>query len=208
MKRILMFMGLAFGAPGLALATPAQLQRFLSDTQAYEAHFMQRTVDEAGAVTAISSGQMSLRRGQAAEPGSGQFRWQYQDPWEQLIIGDGQNLWQYDADLEQAIKRPMQESLAGTPAELLVGGLVLEDWNISEEKSWLVLKPRDTDLPFQSIALRFDDDLLVGMKLLDQFDQTTHVVFDQINNQPQFAADTFSFLPPTGTEIIGEDLDF
>ncbi len=194
--------------PSLVSAAPAVLERFLADTQAYQADFLQRTVDESGEVTAISSGQMSLKRGQNNQPGSGQFRWQYQEPWEQIIVGDGETLWQYDADLEQATKRPMQESLAGTPAELLVGGLLLDDWLISEDDVWLTLKPKDNDLPFQSIALRFEGELLAGMKLVDQFDQTTHVVFDRINTEAEFAAETFVFVPPEGTEIIGGEDDF
>lgn len=193
--------------PSSATAAPAVLERFLADTQTYHADFLQRTVDESGEVTAISSGQMSLKRGQNNQPGSGQFRWQYQEPWEQIIVGDGETLWQYDADLEQATKRPMQESLAGTPAELLVGGLLLDDWLISEDDVWLTLKPKDNDLPFQSIALRFEGELLAGMKLVDQFDQTTHVVFDRINTQAEFTAETFVFVPPEGTEIIGGEDD-
>ncbi|MDD9893981.1 MAG: outer membrane lipoprotein chaperone LolA [Gammaproteobacteria bacterium] len=190
--------------PSVAFAAPEVLERFLNDTQAYQADFVQRTVDEAGEVTAVSSGSMALKRGE----GMGQFRWQYQEPWEQLIIGDGQDLWQYDADLEQATKRPMQESLAGTPAELLVGGMLLQDWNISQDEVWLTMKPKDNDLPFQSIALRFEGENLAGMKLLDQFDQTTHVVFDHIDTQPAFAANTFVFNAPEGTEIIGAEDDF
>lgn len=192
---------LALLLPSLATAAPSVLERFLNDTQAYQAHFVQRTVDEHGEVNAISSGQMALKRGQ----GLGQFRWQYQEPWEQLIIGDGVDLWQYDADLEQATKRPMQGSLAGTPAELLVGGMELDDWHIQQGEVWLSMTPKDNDLPFQSIALRFEADTLAGMKLVDQFDQTTHVVFDQIDTQPQFAENSFVFQPPAGTEIIAEE---
>lgn len=187
--------------PSAAFAAPDVLERFLNETTAYQADFEQRTVDENGEVTAISSGNMALQRG--AESGSGLFRWEYQEPWSQLIIGDGKNLWQYDADLEQATVRPMQESLAGTPAELLVGGMVLQDWNITVGDVWLSMTPKDNDLPFQSIALRFENDTLAGMKLLDQFDQTTHVVFDDVNTRPIFKDTTFVFVPPADTEIIG-----
>lgn len=186
--------------PAAVIASPEALESFLNDTQSYQADFLQRTVDEAGEVTAVSSGSMALQRGQA-----GKFRWEYQEPWSQLIIGDGETLWQYDADLEQVTRRPMQESLAGTPAELLVGGMDLQDWNLSQDDVWLSMTPKDNDLPFQSIALRFEDEQLAGMKLLDQFDQTTHVVFDRVNTAPDFSADTFVFVAPEGTEIIGAE---
>lgn len=187
--------------PSAVFAAPEVLERFLSDTQAFEAKFLQRTVDDEGEVTSVSSGSMALQRDSAA--GIGKFRWQYKEPWEQLIIADGEKLWQYDVDLEQVTVRPMQESLAGTPAELLVGGMLLQDWIISEGDVWITLKPKDNDLPFQSIALRFEGDDLAGMKLLDQFDQTTHLVFDAINQQAEFAEDTFVFVPTADMEVIG-----
>lgn len=187
--------------PSAAFAAPEVLENFLNSRQAYEAKFLQRTVDDSGEVTSISSGTMALQRDVSA--GIGKFRWQYQEPWEQLIIADGTKLWQYDVDLEQVTVRPMRESLAGTPAELLVGGMLLQDWDISEDDVWITLKPKDNDLPFQSIALRFEDEDLAGMKLLDQFDQTTHLVFDAVNQQPEFAVDAFVFEPTADMEVIG-----
>lgn len=187
--------------PTMATASTAALQNFLTNVTAYEAGFQQRTLDEHGEVQSVSAGTMAVQRG---DDEVGRFRWQYSEPWEQLIIGDGNKLWQYDADLEQVTVRPMQESLEGTPAELLSGKLSLNDWLLSETDEWVVLKPKDNDLPFQSIALRFEGEALGGMKLIDQFDQTTHVVFDQINTTPQFAADTFHFTPPQGAEIVGD----
>jgi len=184
-------------------AAPSALQRFLSNVTAYEAHFQQRTVDELGEVQSVSAGTMAIQR-EANQ--LGRFRWQYQEPWEQLIVGDGETLWQYDADLEQVTVRPMQESLEGTPAELLSGKLNLADWEVSQQAEWTLLQPKDNDMPFQSIGLRFEGDALGGMKLVDQFDQTTHVVFDQINTAPQFAEHYFRFTPPVGTEVIGAEV--
>lgn len=203
MLRILFALGMLL--PLSSLASTAALQNFLSNVTAYEADFQQRTLDEDGAVQSVSAGKMAVQRG--AEQ-AGRFRWEYQEPWEQLIIADGKQLWQYDADLEQVTVRPMQESLEGTPAELLSGKLDLADWLLSEVAEWVMLTPKDNDLPFQSIALRFEGDALAGMKLVDQFDQTTHVVFDQINTEAEFGPDTFVFTPPLGTEIVGEQNQF
>ena len=203
MLRILFALGMLL--PLSATASTAALKNFLSQVTSYEANFQQRTLDEQGDVQSVSSGKMAVQRG-GEQPG--RFRWEYQEPWEQLIIADGERLWQYDADLEQVTVRPMQESLEGTPAELLSGKLDLADWLLSEVDEWVMLAPKDNDLPFQSIALRFEGDALAGMKLVDQFDQTTNVVFDQINTEAEFGADTFVFTPPLGTEIVGEQDQF
>ena len=51
----------------------------------------------------------------------GKFRWTYDKPYEQLIVGDGKRVWIYDKDLNQVIVRKLDDALGATPAALLAG---------------------------------------------------------------------------------------
>ena len=45
----------------------------------------------------------------------GKFRWTYDKPFEQLIVGDGEKLWIYDRDLNQVIVRKLDRALGVEP---------------------------------------------------------------------------------------------
>ena len=46
----------------------------------------------------VSSGTFAFAR-------PGKFRWSYDKPYEQLLVGDGDKLWIYDPDLNQVVGR-------------------------------------------------------------------------------------------------------
>ncbi len=69
--------------------------------------------------TRESTGTFSFQR-------PGKFRWVYETPYEQLIVGDGEKLWVYDRDLNQVIVRKLDRRLGSTPAALLAGDSALE----------------------------------------------------------------------------------
>ncbi|WP_280954990.1 outer-membrane lipoprotein carrier protein LolA [Paludibacterium denitrificans] len=50
---------------------------------------------------------------------SGKFRWEYNKPYEQLIVGDGKTLWIYDKELAQVTKKSLNAALGSSPAALL-----------------------------------------------------------------------------------------
>ena len=90
------------------------------------APFCDGTQDRAGHVHADGRRQDAAarrrrRRGTFAFARPGKFRWTYDKPFEQLIVGDGARVWIYDKDLNQVIVRKLDAALGATPAALLAG---------------------------------------------------------------------------------------
>ena len=92
------------------LALPAQagpiekLRAFIEQTRSAKASFSQTVTDSGGQVAQKASGTVQFER-------PGRFRWTYDKPYEQLIVGDGQKLWIYDQDLNQVTERKLDKAL-------------------------------------------------------------------------------------------------
>lgn len=200
---------LVSAASALVLATePAStpLDRFFAGLHTLSAQFEQTIVDTQGEVTQSASGRLSIQR-------PGKFRWDYDTPYKQLVLGDGENLWTYDADLEQATVKPQNDALAGTPALLLSAReQPSELFDIAplparDGEHWFELKPKPGeglgDTQFNQLRLGFAGDTLVAMELVDGFDQTTQIRFSGLERNGPLAAGLFSFTPPDGVDVIG-----
>ena len=130
--------------------------------------------------------------------------------YEQLILSDGTHLWLYDADLEQVTVKELDVSLASTPAMLLSGDAKMTDgFKLTEagqfgEVFWMTLVPRNQETDFRKISLGFVDGQLQLMELEDSLDQVTRIILRDVERNPTLADDTFQFVPPPGSDVIGE----
>ncbi len=97
----------------------AQLKAFHATTKSGKVTFRQSSPPRASRARANRPGTFSFQR-------PGKFRWAYETPFEQLIVGDGEKLWVYDRDLNQVIVRKLDRALGSTPAALLAGDSALE----------------------------------------------------------------------------------
>lgn len=89
-----------------------RLNKFMKKAKTVEATFTQEVVSEQGKITQTAIGKFYLKR-------PGKFRWEYQSPNPQLIVGDGKKLWVYDKELEQVTVKPMKQALGSSPASIL-----------------------------------------------------------------------------------------
>src|SRR5262245_35165479 len=196
---------LAFIAPvreSAADTDSATLQRYLDGLASFEAVFHQQIADPRGKVTERASGRLYLQK-------PGRFRWEYQEPTEQLIVSDGRNLWLYDKDLEQATVKSVDESLADTPALLLAGkagvadSFKVADTGVRDGVRWLELTPKRNDTDFVRLTLGFAGESLKVMELEDKLAQHTRIEFDTVKRNPRLSAKLFAFQPPAGADVIG-----
>jgi outer membrane lipoprotein carrier protein len=200
-RALLMAVAGAWSMNGVAADTPAQaLRRFVDGVHTLQASFVQTQTDEKGHVTQKNSGKMWLLR-------PGRFRWSYEKP-KQLILSDGTKIWLYDPDLKQVTVRPSEETLHGTPAELLAQRSTLTDaFNLSDEGTQqdmhaIKLTPKSGDSDFTSIELWLNGDVPTRMVFHDQIGGTTDVEFkDVVANRP-LDATLFKFVPPPGVEVV------
>ncbi|MCW8956289.1 MAG: outer membrane lipoprotein chaperone LolA [Gammaproteobacteria bacterium] len=179
------------------------LQAFLQKTTTMQASFRQELHDNHGFLLQESAGQFSLQR-------PGKFIWDYVLPYEQKIISNGNKIWIYDSELEQVSVKKYDQVLTGAPILLLDKQKPLsEDFSVFElgkqgELFWVSLKPKTAENDFQQIKIAMAGKQLDTMKLIDNFDQTTTLVFTDLKTNLKLANDLFEFVPPSGTDIVGD----
>lgn len=182
-----------------------QLDSFTRGLQGLEGQFTQQVFDEGGRARESSSGRVALSAPRL-------FRWEYRQPYPQLIVADGKTVWVHDPDLEQVTRRPQGGAEQDSPLAALIDPARLDRDYIVEEAgeddglAWLQLKPRDggEDAAFQSARLGLDGGALVRMDIVDALGQRTRIEFSGWKRNPSFAADTFRFTPPPGVDVVGE----
>lgn len=202
MTRILLILFCLFSGAASAAGTDA-LKAFLTQTQTVKARFAQMVLDKNGKQLQQAQGVMQFSR-------PGKFRWDYQKPYEQVIVGDGSKLWIYDKDLNQVTVRKLDRALGSSPAALLAGSNDLErDYTLSnlgmdKGLDWLEALPKNRDTVFERVRMGFGKSGLEAMELRDQFGQITVITFADIERNPRMAADVFRFTPPPGADVISE----
>jgi outer membrane lipoprotein carrier protein len=179
------------------------LKDFVNRAHTLKAHFVQSVYNSKMDQTQESSGEMMFSR-------PGKFRWIYQKPYAQLIVGDGKKLWTYDEDLNQVTVRKLDNALGSSPAALLAGdneiekSFNLKDGGTKENLEWLDASPKGKESNFQEIRMGFSGKLLSVMVLKDYFGQVTIIHFTKMEVNPKIPAGTFEFSPPKGADVIGD----
>lgn len=190
--------------PALAQASGLeQLRRFLDSSTGARAAFSQVVVSKSGKAGQKASGSMQFQR-------PGKFRWNYEKPYEQLIVGDGNKLWTYDKELNQVVVKPMGQALGASPAALLAGdntlekNFVLSEGGEAEGLAWIDAKPKSNEAGFEHVRMGFKDGVPLVMEVRDNFGQTTRLQFSNFERNPAQSADLFRFTPPKGADVVGE----
>ena len=194
---------LVFNAGAAHAGGVERLKAFIAGAKTAEADFTQTVADKSGRVSQQASGKMAFSR-------PGKFRWDYNAPYEQVIVGDGVKLWLYDVDLEQVTVKSLGDVIAGTPAALLAGDDSIEKYfslkNAGEAGGleWLEATPITRDTTFERIRMGFKGDVLVQMELYDFFGQRTTLKLSRFVRNPSIPASRFQFTPPKGADVIDE----
>lgn len=185
------------------IATQVKLEQILNDTKSLSAKFQQKLMDKYGYLMQQSAGSLSMQR-------PGKFRWDYVLPYPQNIISNGKKIWMYDSELEQVNVRPYSQVLASSPVNLLDKNQKL---NIEffvrampekEGQEWLKLIPKNKESDFKEMYVGMKNNHIKTMRFVDNFEQQTEIKFEQIVANPKFDFNYFEFVPPQGTDVIGD----
>ncbi|HQW82701.1 MAG: outer membrane lipoprotein chaperone LolA [Rhodanobacteraceae bacterium] len=201
--RLLIPLLLLFANSVFAADARARLEAFANRLDVLSGEFTQTTSDANGSVQEASQGTLAL-----AAPR--QFRWQYEDPFPQLIVADGNNVWIYDEDLEQVTVRNQSTEESQSPLTLLVDlsqldrDYVVHNLKDRDSLSWLAMVARAEEQSFKRIEIGFDANGPKRMLLEDLLGNRTEWIFSNWQRNPTLAADTFKFTPPEGVDVIGE----
>ena len=189
------------GADAMA-AGIEQLRAFVDGARTGTATFRQVVTGQSGRVPQTSSGTFAFAR-------PGKFRWSYDKPYAQLLVGDGDKLWIYDRDLNQVIVKKLDRALGATPASLLAGSnefernFVLINGGSADGVDFVEAKPKSVDAGFDRIRIGFKDNLPRTMELHDTFGQVTQLSFESFERNPSIDPALFRFSPPPGADVIG-----
>ncbi len=209
MKKVMKWcavLGISLVAMGAQAETPAEsLKSLLQGYERFSARFEQVTRSEQNNRSEVSKGEMKIAR-------PGQFRWETESPFPQLIVSDGSYLWIYDPDLEQATRKPVDASQSNAAALILNGNVaeLAEKYDIEmpikeENEALYELLPKQTQSSFQRIRLFFTNGVMSELMLQDLLGQQTVILLkDAVINEPMDEA-LFQFTPPEGTDVILSD---
>jgi outer membrane lipoprotein carrier protein len=194
----------AFGAAAQGpQAGQQRVETFLQGLDGLQAQFKQVLTDRNGQTVDEASGTLAISR-------PDRFRWDYRQPYQQVIVADGTRIWIYDSDLEQVTVRKLDETLSATPAMLLSGRSNLADnfnvTQVSHEGSidWVKMEPKRDDTDFKWVRLGFEGALLKSMQLADKLGQTTSLEFSKLERNPPLDPSRFTFTVPPGADVIGD----
>ncbi|ALQ51756.1 outer membrane lipoprotein chaperone LolA [Nitrosomonas ureae] len=180
------------------------LKTFIQETRTVRAKFSQTLYDKNSRAIQESTGTMQFERPE-------KFRWAYEEPYEQLIVGNGTQVWFYDHDLNQVTIRQFSIAIGSSPAALLAGSSTIEDnfelveLGMQNEMEWLEATPKSKESAFEFIQMGFSPEgALKIMALRDNFGQTTLLSFSELDKNPTLPPDLFKFIPPDNADVITE----
>jgi len=195
---------LALGCGAAALASGRdQFQAFVDTTHSARAAFTQSVVSKSGRKPQLSQGTFAFSR-------PGKFRWTYEKPYEQLMVGDGDRLWIFDKDLNQVSVKKLGLAIGSSPAALLAADaaaekhFVIVDAGSSEGMDLIEATPRSQDGGFERVRLGFRNNLPQLMEVHDNFGQVTTLRFERFEPNPALAPGLFRFVPPKGADVVTE----
>lgn len=185
-------------------AATESLKNFIKETRTVRANFSQTLYDKNARTLQESKGTMLFERPE-------KFRWTYEKPYEQLIVGDGIQVWFYDQDLNQVTIRQFNIAIGSSPAALLAGSSTIEDnfvlneLGLQNEIEWLEAIPKSKESAFEFIQMGFSPDgMLRIMALRDSFGQTTLLTFSDLEKNPKLPIELFKFTPPANADVISD----
>jgi len=184
-------------ASAFATATD-ELRDFVKTVKSGKSAFTQ-TVTAPNGKQKLSNGSFEFSR-------PNRFRFIYEKPYAQTVVGDGTKVWIYDPDLNQASSRKLGEALANTPAALIVSNDIDKVFTLADQPSkdgldWVLATPKQAEGTVRSLKVGFRNHALAQLEIDDSFGQRSLIVFNAFEPNAKLAADTFVFTPPKGADV-------
>jgi outer membrane lipoprotein carrier protein len=198
-----MLVGTMLQAAGATRSGAESLRHFFADVQSYRAKFSQVVLDESLNLLQESSGTLWIKR-------PDRFRWNYDLPFEQQIVGDGKFIWLYDVELRQVTVRNLSGALGTTPAILLAGRGTLDDdfavksLGVQGQLEWAQLTPKTQDGGYEDIRVGFEEGKMRLLEMVDGFGHTTRIALRDSAENIKINPAQFVFEPPAGVDVVRE----
>ena len=175
--------------------------RLIGKMNSAQGNFSQKVIDKNGTLVQEDSGIFSFKKPNF-------FRWIYQKPFESQIVSDGELLYLYDPDLKQVVISSLKKLGGVSPAMLLVSGDISNSFELSyleniESKNWFEAIPKDKSrTTFKSVLINFEAEKINEMRVIDNFDRTTIIVFSSLVVNNKIDDEYFLFNTPENVDVI------
>ena len=185
-------------ASAFATATD-ELRDFVRNVKSGTSTFTQ-TITSPNGKQKVSNGSFEFAR-------PNRFRFVYEKPYAQTVVGDGTKVWIYDPDLNQASSRKLGDALANTPAALIVSNDIDQVFTLADQPAtqdglqWVVATPRQAEGTVRTLKVGFKGHALAQLEIDDSFGQHSMIVFNGFEPNAKLPADTFVFVPPKGADV-------
>lgn len=191
----------ALAVPVTAWAGPVEtLREFVQNVRSGQGRFTQTVTSPDGKRRKVSQGVFEFQR-------PNRFRFVYAKPFEQTIVSDGQKVWLHDPELNQVTVRRLTQALGTTPAALLAGGSLDQDFELAAQPArdgldWAQATPRQRDGTIQTMRMGFRGKDLAALEILDHFGQRSVLLFPDFKANASVPPEQFRFTPPPGADLI------
>jgi outer membrane lipoprotein carrier protein len=113
----------------------------------------------------------------------------------------------HDPELNQVSVRGLSQALGATPAALLAGGNLDQDFELVAQAprdglEWVLATPRQRDGAIQSMRVGFRGKDLAALEVLDHFGQRSVLQFPEFKAHAVVPPELFRFTPPPGADLI------
>ena len=189
----------AMAAPAARAAALDDLRHFVSDVKSGRATFTQTVTSPDGRKQKVSTGRFEFQR-------PSRFRFEYEKPYAQTIVGDGMKVWFHDPDLNSVTVRPLADALGATPAAVLVSSSIDGSFTLADQPDqgglqWVLATPKQAEGTIRSLKVGFKAHQLAAIEIADSFGQRSVLVFEGFAPNAPVKADTFTFVVPKGADV-------
>ena len=184
----------------LLWAVPAdELSDLLNKTIAFSGQFSQSVYDNKSQLIEEANGEVVFKKPHF-------FKWIYQAPHQNQIIGDGETVYIYDPDLSQVIMSKFSQSKNNNPANIFFLNNIEESFKVTkiliEDEIWYRCESKSKDIDYQSIEISFNEDKIQGMRVVDGLQNKIIINFLNILQNPNIDEASFLFNVPDNVEVI------
>ena len=184
----------------LLWAVPAdELSDLLNKTIAFSGQFSQSVYDNKSQLIEEANGEVVFKKPHF-------FKWIYQAPHQNQIIGDGETVYIYDPDLSQVIMSKFSQSKNNNPANIFFLNNIDESFKVTkiliDDEAWYRCDSKSKDIDYQSIEISFNEDMIHGMRVIDGLQNKIIINFVNISQNPNIDEASFLFNVPDNVEVI------
>ncbi len=184
----------------LLWASPAdELSTLLNRTSAFSGQFSQLVYDNKSQLIEEASGDVVFKKPHF-------FKWIYQAPHQNQIIGDGEIVYIYDPDLSQVIMSRFSQFKSNNPANIFFLNNLEESFKVTkiliDDEVWYRCESKSKDIDYQSIEISFNKDKIKAMKVIDGLQNKIIIYFVNISYSSDIDEASFLFNVPDNVEVI------